>query len=195
MLCPFFEMPGDLDLDQFQDVCHQLFRELGPLQVQAWPELEVWLNDWSAEIPSPVLFAQIESFTLSEKELEKKMLDADFNTIYTIQDADLFTKFFLAAYRHEGFSAVFIPPDLKRYELIRLIQLGEKINYPQAKKKMGAGTWMLCIGCYSVCEEDDSVLFASHDPTMNTKIKKILQRIALRVQEIELQIEYPSTNR
>lgn len=160
------------------------------MQVQAWPDLEEWLDEYSEEIPSPIPLSQIESFTLPEKEL-KKFIEPEFNTIYTIKNAQLFSKFFLAAYRHDGFAPIFTPLNIKHYELTRTIHLGESLHYPQVRKRMGVGAWAFCIGCYSVCEEDDSVIFISHDAKLKAKIKEILQNIATSTQDIELNIEKP----
>ena len=149
------------------------------MYVRAWSDSDKWIGSFAVEFSEYSTPDTIDSFQLTPAEMKRTLSVSEHNTMYSISDANTFAQFLLATIRHSELATVFMPIDLPRKTVVRLLRFADYFHYQRDESRFPAGiAWLLA--STTVDEECDAVFFVSNDPERNEKVTTLLREVALR---------------
>lgn len=170
--------PGE-DVKRIHRLYVQLFNGLGPMYVRAWSDHEEWLGSLAVDFSVYAIPDTIDSFQLTPDEIKRTLAGSEGNTVYSVSDANLFARILLASIRHSELSTVFMPVDLPRKTVVKLLRFADYFHYERDESKFPVRIpWLLA--STTVDEECDAVYFVSNESERYESVSKLLREAAVK---------------
>lgn len=170
--------PGE-DVERIHRLYVQLFNELGPMYVRAWSDPGDWLGSLAVDFSVYAIPDTIDSFQLTPDEIKRTLSSIEDDTVYSVFDANVFSRILLATIRHSELATVFMPVDLPRKTVVRLLRFAENFHFERDESRFPVqASWLLA--STTVDEECDAVYFVSNESERYESVSKLLREAAVK---------------